>query len=989
MSRRSIPVAEFARVHGNSGGSEFLRVQLRVCCTVAWFGFASTCTAADGPNATPAMSPQESLQQIVVDPGLKVELVAHEPNVLDPVAIRFDEDGRMWVVEMRDYPTGPTKEFPAKSRISILRDQDGDGFFETATVFADNLSFATGLQPWKGGVFVTLAGKVVYMKDADGDDKADVNQTWYTGFAQTNEQLRANHPTLALDNHIYVAAGLRGGAVVDAQHPETKPVSLSGMDFRFDPLTYKFEAVTGEAQFGMSFNDFGDRFVCSNRDPAIHVVLEDRDVKRNPLATISPISEHVVRGADATPIFPFGRAWTTSNLHTGQFTAACAVNIYRGDALPAEYYGNVLTCEPTGYLVHRELLKPNGVTFRGEHVNRGKEFFASRDEWCRPVNLEVGPDGALYVVDMYRQIIEHPEWMPEELRRRPNLRAGNDRGRIYRVVAEDFKRPAAVKLSAMSNDELVKCLTEKNSWRRDTAWRLLLERQDKSVRPKLRAMVLTHVSPVARAQALGLLDGLKLVDDSLLLALCDDANPRVVEQAILASEGRVAKSSELRARIARLANDKDARVRFNALLIATPLPTPPKYVADQWEIDAMLIATGKQGGKVLVGMLADPKAIEVNVGDPELFVARLARLAGAAKDAKQSELAIGALVRSKEFGRVGLTGFLGEVVRSGAKFDKTLAGLDGDTRRILDGIFSAARTDATTADKAEADRCEAIDLLAFSRDATSVLLPLAMKDADQGVRLRAIAALAKGADIAPWKELLDSFSHATPAQQRGVLDGIFARPERIAILLDAIERGTVKPAVLDPVRAKLLLNSKDATTKSRAEKLLAAAVPADREKVLAEYRPALEFQADAARGRRIFEKRCAVCHKIGDVGIQFAPDISDSRERTPIQLLTDILQPNRAIDSNYFSYTAITNDGRVHTGVLGAETSTSVTLRQQEGKSETLRRDEIEELHSDGVSYMPDGLEKDIPPQDMADLISFIKNWRYFGDSRQAPAAKP
>lgn len=958
-------------------------------CAVLGFALVARCPAADGPNATPAMSPQESLQQIVVDPDLKVELVAHEPNVVDPVAIRFDEDGRMWVIEMRDYPTGPTKEFPAKSRISILRDQDGDGFFETATVFADNLSFATGLQPWKGGVFVTLAGKVVYMKDTDGDDKADVNETWYTGFAQTNEQLRANHPTLALDNHIYVAAGLRGGAVVDAQHPDAKPVSLSGMDFRFDPLTHNFEAVTGEAQFGLSFNDFGDRFVCSNRDPAIHVVLEDRDVKRNPLATISPISEHVVRGADATPIFPLGRAWTTSNLHAGQFTAACAVNIFRGDVLPAEYYGNIFTCEPTGYLVHRELVKPNGVTFRGEHVNRGKEFFASRDEWCRPVNLEVGPDGALYVVDMYRQIIEHPEWMPEELRHRPNLRAGNDRGRIYRVVVKDFKRTTAPKMSTMSNDELVALLTHKNSWRRETAARLLLERQDKSVGPMLRKMALKHESPVARVQALGLLDGLKLVDDSLLLALCEDANPRVVEQAILVSEARVEKSSTLRERIARLVNDKDARVRFNALLIAAPLPTPPKYMADEWEVNAMLIATGKQGGTVLAGMLADPTAIEANLGDPELFVARLARLAAALKDAKQSKLAIDALVRSAKYGRVGLTGFLSEALRGGGTLEKTLAGLDGETRHKLDGIFAAARADAMTVGKADVDRCEAIDLLAFSPDATSVLLPLAMKDADQGLRLRAIAALAKGTDAAPWNELLASFSHATPAQQRGVLDGIFLRPERIALLLDAIESGTIKPTVIDQVRSKSLLNSKDATTKSRAEKLLAAAVPADREKVLAEYRRALEVKADAARGRGIFEKRCAVCHKIGDVGIQFAPDISDSRERTPIQLLTDIVQPNRAIDSNYFSYTAITNDGRAHTGVLGAETSTSVTLRQQEGKSETLRRDEIEELHSDGVSYMPEGLEKDIPRQDMADLISFIKNWRYFGDSQQAPAAKP
>ena len=884
--------------------------------------------AAEVPNAAPALSPQESLEQIVADPGLKVELVAHEPNIVSPVAIRFDEDGRLWVVEMRDYPTGPTKEFPAKSRISILRDKDGDGFYETATVFADNLSFATGVQPWKGGLFVTMAGKVAYMKDTNGDDKVDVNETWYTGFSQVNQQLRANHPTLALDNHIYIAAGLRGGTIADAKHPEVKPISISGMDFRFDPLTRKFEAVTGEAQFGLSFDDFGNRFVCANRDPAIHMVLEDRDVKKNPLVAIPTVLEHVVYGANMTPIFPIGRAWTTSNLHAGQFTAACGINIYRGNALPAEYYGNIFTCEPTGYMVHRELMRPNGATFRGYHINTGKEFFASRDEWCRPVNLDVGPDGALYVVDMYRQIIEHPEWMPEELRKRPNLRAGNDRGRIYRVVSADFKRPATPKMSAMSSDKLVELLASPNSWTRDTTARLLLERQDKKVRNKLRQMAVKHESPVARIQALRLLDGLHLVDEKLLITLCDDPNPRIVEQAIITAQSQIAKSTTLRDRIVKLAKAKDARVRFQALVVAMPLPTPPKYTADGWEVDAMLIAAGNRGGTVLANMLADTKALEANLGDPEQFIDRLARLAAASKNNEQRSAAIKAIVSSDKYGEAGLTGFLSEAARSGITVEDVRAKLDDKTRDALDEVFASSEANAVAIDRSEDDRCDAIDLLAYSTNASQVLLPLAMSEPDQDIRRRAIGALAKTKGAEPFVALLAGFAHDTPGVQRTILDGVFASPERISLFLDAIEAEQIRATALDPARAKLLLHHKDPAIKERAERFLAAAVPADREKVLEEYRPALELVADTMHGRAVFEKRCSVCHKIGDIGVQFAPDISDSRERTPIQLLTDILQPNRAIDSNYFSYTAVTNDGLVHTGVLAAETSTSVTLKQ-------------------------------------------------------------
>jgi putative heme-binding domain-containing protein len=210
---------------------------------------------------------------------------------------------------------------------------------------------------------------------------------------------------------------------------------------------------------------------------------------------------------------------------------------------------------------------------------------------------------------------------------------------------------------------------------------------------------------------------------------------------------------------------------------------------------------------------------------------------------------------------------------------------------------------------------------------------------------------------------------------------LFLSSERLSLLLDAIEAGDVKATELGASRSKQLLQHADADIKQRAEALLASMIPADRDKALAEYQIALTLKAEAAHGRTVFEKNCATCHRIDKIGVDVAPDISDSRERLPAQLLTDIIQPNRAIDSNYFSYTAIDSDGLAHTGVLSAETSTSITLKQADGKTVTLPRDQIEELRSDGVSFMPDGLEKNIPPQAMADLIAFIKNWRYLGEA--------
>src|SRR4051812_28010502 len=720
--------------------------------------FAAPLFGAVDPNpqrSSVAMSPQESLKQIVVDPGLKVELVASEPNVMSPVALRFDEDGRLWVVQMCDYPTGPTKKFPQRSRISILTDKDGDGFFETATVFADGLSFATGVQPWKGGAFVTMAGRVAYMRDTDGDGKADVVETWYTGFMQGNQQLRANHPTLGLDNHVYIANGLLGGNVRDARWPHMRAVSISGRDFRFDPRNRAFEGVSGVGQFGLTFDDYGNRFECTNRNPAIHIVLNDQSLKKNPAVAVSAVAHDVATSGPDSRLNSIGKVWVTSNLHEGTFTAACGVNVYRGDALPNEYYGNVYTCDPTARVVHREIMKPDGVTFASKAVEKDREFYASGDEWSCPVNLDVGPDGAMYVVDMYRQIIEHPHWMPEELQKRPNMRAGIDKGRIYRVVPAGYQTKALPKFSQMRGESLIAELASSNTWRRETAARLLLERQDTSVAPQLKDMAMKADASIGRIRAIWLMEGLGVGDEQLLLNLCDDPDPRIVEQATIASASHVAVSPKLRERIARLAADSpDSRVRFNALFTAMPLPKAPKFKVDEWEIDAMLVAAGSRGGTVLTEMLEHPHALTKNIAKPELFIGQLARLAATSFDKAERSKAIAALVGNAEYGRAGLAGFLNETRRKEIALDQVRRALDQKTRGQLDQAFASARADATDANQKELVRSEAIDLLALANDAAKILTPIARTDKNQNVRLRAIAALAKNQEIEPWKELL-------------------------------------------------------------------------------------------------------------------------------------------------------------------------------------------------------------------------------------------
>ena len=505
-----------------------------VTLVLAGFFLLSGSTVAQKTASTPTgpVSPSDAVKLFELPTGLQVELVANEPQVVDPIAIRFDENGRMWVVEMRDYPHGPAKGQAPLSRVKVLEDRDNDGYYETSSTFADGLLFATGIQPWQDGVIVTMAGKVAYLKDTTGDGHADLKQVWFDGFAEDNPQLRANHPTLGIDGYVYVANGLRGGKVAGV-HKKGPAVSISGMDFRFHPTSLTYEPITGVGQFGMTFDDWGNRFVCSNRNPLKHIVIENHYLARNKNAVVDATSHDVAVPGAASRIFPRTRAWTTSNLHAGQFTPACGVTIYRGSALP-DFYGDAFICDPTGNLVHREKIGPQGATFSSRAAYADHDVLASRDEWCRPVNLENGPDGALYVVDMYRAVIEHPQWVPEELRDRPDERHGDDRGRIYRIVPRSWKRPVTEILTQLDEEALVGKLESRNAWTRETAARLLYEGSVST--PALTRVALKGRSPESRAQALWLLQSSPSLPNVIQQTLEQDPSPRVRQVAAVLAD---------------------------------------------------------------------------------------------------------------------------------------------------------------------------------------------------------------------------------------------------------------------------------------------------------------------------------------------------------------------------------------------------------------------------------------------------------------------
>jgi putative membrane-bound dehydrogenase-like protein len=950
------------------------------------------------------LSPEQALQQFRIAPGLRIELVAAEPEIESPVAMAFDEDGKLWVVEMRDYPNGPAPGRPPEGRIRVLEDRDGEGRYEHSRVFAEHLLFANGLMPWKGGVVVTAAPHILYLKDTDGDGQADQREILYEGFSAQNPQLRVSHPKLGLDNWVYVANGLRGGMVKRHGREEAKPVNISGRDFRFDLVRDRYEAISGMGQYGNSFDDWGRRFVCDNQHHLRHVVLPNHYLARNPYLAVTAVLEDISElgpgplGAGGQ-VYPISRNWTTSNLHAGHFTAACGVTIYRGDLLPAEHHGAALTCEPTGNLVHEEILRPHGATFRSRPARAKVEFLATTDDWFRPVSLAHGPDGALYVVDMYRAVIEHPEWMPPELKKRPDLNLGKDRGRIWRIIPEGHKTtPMRPNLGRAATADLVQLLGDANAWRRTTAQRLLLERQDRAAVEPLRQLCMKSDRPLARVQAAWLLQALNALDANLAARLLRDDHPRVREQALILSERWLPGSKEIQKEVLVLAVDADAQVRFQAALSLGEwddervVPALAKIAVasaeDRWTRAAVASAVPRRAG-ALLGVLLNK---DMGLTDKETpgrlaLVQELAALDGARQEPGEVAAVLAALrtLAGQDGMRwqvAGLTGLADGMGRRGGQLSAFLHALSAEHRQDAEAaeeLFAQAGRVCIESKRETGQRVDAVRLLAHARSETAlpILSKLLWDDPVPEVRLAAVRALAAqpSAEVPPL--LMKSWATYTPALRREVAESMLRLTDRARFLLKELEAKRVAPGDLDAASQNRLLKHSQADIRRRAGKLLHAGVPEERKQVFQRYRQALTRKGDPGRGREVFRQNCATCHQVSGVGTTVGPDISDTRTKTPEMLLQDILNPNAAIDANYVNYVVTTKSGKEISGIIAAETESSITLRRAENQTDSALRQDIDEVRSTGVSLMPEGLEKTITLEQMADLISFLKNWRY------------
>ncbi len=607
------------------------------------FGFVTGDLSAKEPAATscpdysaelPRIAPTEpdaALSTFTVADGFQMQQVAAEPLLGSPVAIEWDEHGAMYVCEMRGYSENREDGI---STIAKLTDSDGDGVYDKRVEFASGLFWPTALFPYDGGLFVGDAPDLLYLKDTNGDGAADVKQRVLTGFGTSNVQGLMNSFRWGLDNRIHIACSSVGGEIRHAHAaPDVAGVSIRGRDLAFNPRTYEFEPTSGAAQHGMCFDDWGRKFVSSNSDHIQQVMYEDDDIAKNPF--VVPPPSRISIAADGpqaevfrtSPVEPWRIVRTRLRVSgevkgvvegggraAGYFTGATGVTLYRGDAWPAKWKGHAIIGDVGSNLIHRKRLDRNGLEFIANRIDDQSEFVTSSDIWFRPAQFANAPDGTLHVIDVYREVIEHPLSLPESIKKHLDLTSGRDRGRIYRIVPTGYKHRSSQSLAGLTTVELVNTLAHANAWHRETAARLLYQRQDPAAVDSLRSLVKDSPSPLGRMHAMYALDGLVALDEATLICGLRDEHPQVRRHALRLSdsikftpsiEGRLVEmtddeSMEVRYQLAFALANTEGDVRVSSL--ARILNRDPD---DRWIRAAVQTAIGDDAEKLLVRLKQD------------------------------------------------------------------------------------------------------------------------------------------------------------------------------------------------------------------------------------------------------------------------------------------------------------------------------------------------------------------------------------------------
>ena len=973
---------------------------------------------ADAPRP---LSPRDSHATFRVPAGLKVQLVAAEPLIHEPSGVCWDAKGRLFVSELHGYnlegqfdieeanKTGkldmevrriaapPEAQAKAKAAtygtIKLLSDTDGDGVMDKATVFADHLPACYGICAARDGIIATAAPQIIYLADRDGDGVAEVREVLYEGFAVGIFERSINQPQWGHDDWIYAGAGAGGGLVTGPHLKE--PVNLPAADFRFKADGTAIEPLVGRTHtFGITLTDRDEKIVITTTVAGILTApIPWAALARNPDYAIGSV-EYQLGGGRAYPTskphpwrtkreenaefakFYKDRYGIAESAASGYYTSCCGPLFYDDTALPG-LAGQLFACEPSQNLITRGTIgRENGrMTLSRLPEEVEGEFFTSTDIWFHAMALAHAPDGAMAVVDFYREIIEDYSAIPRYLQQQYELDHGKDRGRIWKIVPEQPLPVASADMSGLSTDALVRELASERFWRRQTARRLLVERKALAAAPAIAKLVTPSAPRPAVVNALHTLAALGASDPAAIRTALAHADAAVRTHAVAVAEPLLKSDRGLCDALLVLAVDPDADVvrRVALALGAVNDPRTIDALASiarrsgdvPWMDAAVMSSLAGRAGQMLGMLLVDPAAI----GQAGRLVGPLATAAAARRQPAELSAAITAIATAKESDlRQAAWQGLRKAFNAPAEVGLEPAAIaavraaQGDA----DAKVAAAARDLVRLLKIESpeDREQRIAALAES---------VGDPEADPKVRLAAVEELAAENDPAVTKNLIASFESATPQVREAILEACFARADRLPAVVDALEAGTLPASACSALHRAALEQHADKALAKRAHAQFAKLL-ANLDGQIADYSRALSNPRNRAHGAALFKQHCGTCHQAHGVGVAVGPALAGEAKQPEETLLVSILAPNAQITGGYTTYTLLTTGGQVFTGLLAADTASSVTLKQQEGKTQTVLRKEIESLVASPVSLMPESLGKALSPQDVADILAWLRD---------------
>ena len=977
------------------------------------------------PASTPALSPEDAQRKFTVPDGFEIRLFASEPEVVNPVAMTWDERGRLWVVELYEYPLGAKPGEKPRDRIKILEDTDADGKADKVHVWADGLNLATGILLGHGGAYVGQAPDFLFLRDTNGDDRADTRETLKTGFGLEDRHELLNGFTWGPDGQLYMTHGVfTRSKVVDPGQAASDPVLLTAGVARYNVQTRKFEiyAEGTSNPWGVDFDRTGNAFVSACViEHLFHLVpggLYDRQA--------------------GTPPHPYAyESLHAINDHKHHMAAYAGIQVYQGNQFPVENNGTILQGNIHDNAIHQDTLKPNGSSFV---ASKWRDLVRANDGWFMPVSTQLGPDGAVWIMDWYDR---YPCY--QNANADPN---GVDRehGRIWRVVhtGSDKGKPVpsrphrGMNLAHLPSAALVDQLAHPNVWQRRMAQRILNERRDDKVMGLLQKLLATGHAPSgsdpasntssrsladARLAAFWTLHSSGYLADDTLARAVSDPDPAIRTWAArFIGERQVGDNRDLEL-LTTLAKDPDPSVRLAVAIACRQFTSshltvnrPPAHpdVAVGRPLAALLDSSAATTDPVLPFMiwhaaeprvgqhpantlarlaedgprlmpLAGPLAYKTmrrlcDLGSPALMDASITfldqvlpesvPLALAALDGLIAGQAGKALTPTKDIGP-----FIAKLSAHShpeiASRGQKLGALWGDASALQALLRVASNSSATPDDRVRAIQTARTTKNPAVRDA---MLAIVGNQNPEPVQIAALDALGElgGNEIAD--ELIGRWKTLSAGARSAAANAMASRRRWALPLLAEVKAGRISASDFGPAVIRNLINNRDNEVREAAKNAIGKFRESGADKaalVAAKRKVALDGEPNLEAGREVATRVCLVCHKLHGEGQAVGPDLTGVGRSSLDSLLWNILDPNQVIGAGYEQVEIETKDDRVVAGRLVEDTDTRVRLLLIGGKEEVLGKSDIRSRRTLESSVMPEGLWE-MPDADLRNMLWYI-----------------